>query len=320
MTSSPAPRVTIGLPVRDGGAFLAEALDSLLAQSFGDLEVLVLDNGSSDDTPRIAAAAAARDDRVRYLVNPRDLGVSRNHNRAVRLARGELFKWASHDDVCEPDLVRRCVEALDADPGVVCAYARAVDIDEQDRRGRIWPPRPALSDADPVRRFRDVLDNRNKMYPLFGVMRRAVLERTAGFGHHHGGDRTLLAEVALRGRFAEIDQPLFLRREHARRASRARGGPHHAVRIWRPERAGRVWNFPYLAHLAAILAAIRRAPLTSSQRWRCYGYLPRWVAQEDFLAKLAYDVAIPARPLIAAALRGYGRLRRHQSDEELEPA
>ncbi len=92
MTSG-APRVSIGLPVFNGERYLARAIDSILAQDFRDLELVVCDNASTDRTAEICAAYARRDPRVRYHRNPRNLGAGPNYDRCFHLARGEYFKW-----------------------------------------------------------------------------------------------------------------------------------------------------------------------------------------------------------------------------------
>ena len=96
------PRVSIGLPVYNGDNYLAETLDSILAQTFTDFELIISDNGSTDRTEAICRRYAAQDHRVRYVRNPSNLGAARNYKRAFELARGEYFKWNGHDDPLAP--------------------------------------------------------------------------------------------------------------------------------------------------------------------------------------------------------------------------
>jgi glycosyltransferase involved in cell wall biosynthesis len=115
------PQVSVGLPVYNGERFVADALASILAQTWQDLEVIVCDNASTDRTREICEAFAARDPRVRYYRNERNLGASPNWNRAFELSRGELFKWAAHDDVLCPTYIERAVAALMRSPMRSCA-------------------------------------------------------------------------------------------------------------------------------------------------------------------------------------------------------
>src|SRR3954470_23138397 len=107
------PRVTIGLPVYNGARYLAEAIESVLAQTFTDFELVISDNASTDATAAIALQYAARDPRVRYSRNRENIGSARNFGRAFELATGEFFKWMASDDLISPEFLENCVAALD---------------------------------------------------------------------------------------------------------------------------------------------------------------------------------------------------------------
>src|SRR4051812_19911500 len=109
------PRLSIGVPVYNGAKFLAATLNSILAQTFGDFELIICDNGSTDATSQICDEYAARDSRVRVWRSPVNLGPAANYNKCFELARGELFKWAAGDDIIAPTFCERCIEKLDAD-------------------------------------------------------------------------------------------------------------------------------------------------------------------------------------------------------------
>src|SRR5947207_10432807 len=117
MTERP-PKVSIGLPVFNGEKFLAGALNGLLQQEFEDFELIISDNASTDSTEAICRDFATKDRRIRYQRNKTNIGASGNYNRVFELARGDFFKWASHDDECHPSLVRRCLETFDDAPAL----------------------------------------------------------------------------------------------------------------------------------------------------------------------------------------------------------
>ncbi|MGH2603742.1 MAG: glycosyltransferase family 2 protein, partial [Dehalococcoidia bacterium] len=123
------PRLSVGLPVYNGEQYLSEALDALLGQSYEDFELIISDNASTDGTEDVCRRYLAQDQRIRYVRQPRNIGAAPNHNFVFRQARGELFKWASHDDLYARDLLRRCVEALDEHPHMVLAHAWHAIID-----------------------------------------------------------------------------------------------------------------------------------------------------------------------------------------------
>jgi glycosyltransferase involved in cell wall biosynthesis len=273
------PRVTLGLPVYDGERYLAQALDSLLAQTFTDFELLVSDNASTDATPRIVAAYAARDPRIRVLRQPHNRGSSFNHNLVVREARGEYFKWVAHDDLYAPDLLERCVAALDADPGVVVAHAWTATLDELGRLVERVPYRLATAAPSAAERFRSLLHT-DGGDDIYGVIPLRVLRRIAPFGSHHLADRTFVAELALHGRFANVPEHLYYRRHHPGQVT-ATGAVSVRSRCarWDPRRADR-WRHPAVRlvgeYLLAYVVAIHRAPIGAAERRQCYRDLAGW--------------------------------------------
>lgn len=121
---SPArPRLTIGMPVFNGARFIRLALDSLLAQTFTDFEILVADNASTDATPDICREYSARDSRVRYVRHERNLGLFPNTEFLMREARGDYFMLVGDDDVYEPRYAGSLVSELEARPDVGLAYS-----------------------------------------------------------------------------------------------------------------------------------------------------------------------------------------------------
>ena len=129
-TAELAPTLTIGLPVFNGAKFIEASVESILSQSFSDLELIISDNASTDDTEAVSRSIAGRDSRVTYHRNAANIGIAANFNLLVPLARGRLFKWATADDLLRPGYLERCVSLLDSDPSVVLAYTRTEFVDE----------------------------------------------------------------------------------------------------------------------------------------------------------------------------------------------
>jgi len=94
------PQITVALPVYNGQEFLAQAIDSVLKQTFTDFELLILDNCSTDGTLKIAESF--RDPRIRIVSNEKNIGMIGNWNKAVEMALGDYLKILSHDDLLEP--------------------------------------------------------------------------------------------------------------------------------------------------------------------------------------------------------------------------
>src|SRR3954452_3779652 len=116
------PLVTFGVPVRNEGRHLRSALDSLLGQDHRDLEVIVSDNASTDDTGDIAREYAKRDARVRYVRHAQPLEALDNFWAPLGLARGEYFAWAAGHDLWDPAFARRTSETLEAHPDAALCY------------------------------------------------------------------------------------------------------------------------------------------------------------------------------------------------------
>ena len=128
-TDARTPRVTALVPAYNAVAFLAQALDSALAQRFADFEVVVVDDGSTDDTGAIADRyAAAHPDRIRVIHQP-NAGLPAARNVAIKAARGELFALLDSDDVWKPDHLQLAVAAFDANPQLGLVHANIERID-----------------------------------------------------------------------------------------------------------------------------------------------------------------------------------------------
>lgn len=272
----PPPTVSVGLPVHQGEAFIAEAIRSLLSQVDVDLELVVADNGSTDATEEICRDLLGRDPRARYLRSEVNRGAAWNYNRLVHSARGRYFKWAAHDDVHAPAFLARCVEVLEARPEVSLCYTRAVDIDVLGRVLKVYDPLQYAQEAEVWWRARAVLHTPTPCFEAFGLVRRAQLQQTRLIGPYSSSDRTLLFELALRGGFHEVPEVLFHHRQHpGRSVHRYRGA--RARDLWfDPDHARRL-RFPQGRLVWEHLRAVDRAPLTATERLAVYRELRPWV-------------------------------------------
>ena len=131
------PLVSICVPTYNGARYLRECLDSAVGQTFRAIEIVIVDDSSSDETPAIAEDYARTDDRVRLIRNPRRLGLVGNWNRSVELARGTWVKLLFQDDLLDPACIERMVAAAHpAGPPIVACWRRIVfeDMEEQATR------------------------------------------------------------------------------------------------------------------------------------------------------------------------------------------
>src|SRR5215510_10149310 len=195
------PRVTIGLPVYNGERFLEQTLDSLLVQSYADFELIISDNASTDRTEEICRVYALK------------------YNHLFALSTGEYFKWATADDVCQPNYLARCVDVLDSDPSIVLAFPKTRFIDETGELLETTDSDWHLQSEAAHERLRFVLYAGGWVNSILGLIRSNALSKTRLLASYAGGDYSLLGELSLLGKFYEIPDYLFLRRIHPEASS-----------------------------------------------------------------------------------------------------
>ena len=291
-TPDPSPLVSIGVPVYNGEQYLEEALDSLVNQTYANLEIIICDNASTDRTEEICRSYMARDGRITYTRHGANIGASRNYNATFAPARGKYFKWQAHDDICHPEMIARCVEVLEADEEPVLAYpgTRLIEAngsfmeDFTAVTGEGDEPRPSqrlsmLLDVPP----RDSI--LNMCFPVFGLMRHSTLLRTGLIRNTPRSDMILLVELSMLGRFQKYPDFHFLRRTHADSSVETAGRgtsrteKERRLAAWYDPNRGK--RFPMtqtklaLGYGRAVLVG-RMGPV---ERVRTLGVYLRWVAR-----------------------------------------
>jgi glycosyltransferase involved in cell wall biosynthesis len=210
------PLVSVGIPLYNAQRYLREALDSLVAQDYEAIELIISDNGSTDDTPVICREYAARDPRIHYERADHNRGAVWNFNRVFSRARGEYFMWAAFDDLREPSYVRRCVEMLAAQPSAVLCCTEVRFIDEA---GCITEPDPRMRLAHPLGESRAArvraLASANFWVDIYGLIRSTALSSTRLAQPVWGFDVLLLLELCLRGDVLLVPETLFSYRTFA---------------------------------------------------------------------------------------------------------
>src|SRR5438309_1860179 len=112
------------MPVYNREEYLGAAIEAHLKQTYEDFELIITDNASTDRSAEICRAYAASDSRVKYYLNPRNVGATGNYRRCFELSTGEYFRWTPSDDLVSSNLLERAVGILDGDPSVLVAYGR----------------------------------------------------------------------------------------------------------------------------------------------------------------------------------------------------
>lgn len=269
------PLVTIGLPVYNGEEYLEEALDSILAQTYENFELIISDNASTDGTEEICRRYA-QDPRVQYQRSPTNQGATWNFNRVWELASGKYFKWHAHDDLLEPEFLRKCVEVLEANPDVVLCHTETDIIEQNGELFEHYGIKLETDDPRPTHRFKELLIKWQRCFPIFGVIRTATLRKTPAMGNYGHADGVLLARLGLLGRFHEVPETLFSYRRHEKQSTsvyglkdKSAGNDYHAYLAWfDPSKADRL-AFPQWKILWEYLRSIFMAPLSIGQKARC---------------------------------------------------
>ena len=259
------------MPVYNGANYVRRSMQSLLAQDYEDFELLISDNASTDETESICREFAEFDGRNRYFRNETNIGASQNYNKVFRLARGQFFKWAAHDDECHRTMLRRCVEVLERAPAqVTMVYPLAEMIDEQGKTLRPVLDRIESRDPRPHRRLARLLWSLSQCDPVFGLFKTEYLRKTQLIGSFFGADNVLLCELAMLGEIWELDEVLFRLRQHPGRSMRANQSARARAAWYDPAAAQQLVVIPDWERMVwELLMSAHRLSLPPEEKLRC---------------------------------------------------
>jgi GT2 family glycosyltransferase len=287
------PRTSILMPAFDAHATVRESVESALAQTVGDLELIVVDDGSADETPEVVSSYAARDERVR-LISQANAGTSAARNRGLAEARGMFVSLLDNDDAWLPTHLQRSTERLEAAPGAGLAYADAWILD--DASGRInrrtslsFYPHRAAPDADADELYAALIE-KNFVIASSATLTREALDAVGAF------------DAELRG---TDDWDMWLRVAGAGFGA-VRAAPEPLV-VLRYSATSQSSDLPMMVagNLDVLRRAIGREPEGSTRRVAAE---ERLAANEAWLARLTEPR--PGQALRAAIRSRLGRIRR----------
>ena len=227
------PKVSIGLPVYNGEKYVREAIESVLAQTFKDFELIISDNASTDKTGEICREYANKNRRIRYYCNEKNLGCAKNFNRTFELSIGEYFKWLADDDAIEPEFLFRSIELMEREPMLVLVCSYCLNHIENENIYQIFDYDYNLKSPIPHQRLSQYLFRMKiSKIPIWGLMRSDILRTTHLIRPFIGTDDCLLIELALKGKFGQIPLPLLRLRDH--------DGAYHSIKHRNDWREGAV--------------------------------------------------------------------------------
>ena len=286
---STPPAISVGMPVYNGEAHLAVAIEAVLAQTDPDFELIISDNASTDGTADIVRHYADRDARITYLRQPVNVGAAANYNLLFHAARAPLFRWFNADDLMAPTLHARCRAALAEHPQAVLAWGHTQLIDDQGRVIDDYDDGLDLRAERPSDRFIRFFEVVGLTNVIYGLMRRDALARTdlMGDGRLPAADTRMMAELTLEGWFVGLPEVLFQRRMHAAASSAQRGDAGAQTEFWRGAAGG--FRLPTWRSDLRYLRHVLRLDLPIGERFRLCRYL---------LRRMRWERRILARELV----------------------
>ncbi len=307
--SANRPRLSIGLPVYNGQRFLRVTLDSLLAQTYRDFELIICDNCSTDSTEKICREYADREPRIRYFRNEKNIGPAPNYNRCFELARGELFKWTAADDLIAPDFLEKCIVELDRNPDAVAVYSATREIGPDGEPLFDHDTELDLASSSVAARlahYAFVNHRKHHATELWAVMRSDVLRQwQPSKGSFPSADRVVIVRLILRGTMPRLHEILFFNRSHGDRSQtyldkmKVRPGsrlvkyigcgPLPSYEWWDSTKKGKI-VFPEWRWVWEYFKAVQQAPLKLGDKLQCYAVLSGLTIK--FIPRLGRDVVI----------------------------
>jgi glycosyltransferase involved in cell wall biosynthesis len=286
-------KVIIGLPVYNGQKYLSAALESHLSQSFGDFDLVISDNGSTDATPEICAGYARKDTRVKYLRSAENRGLLWNHRRVFDAIESpsQYFRWAAADDIMEPGLLQAMVAVLNTRPEVEAVVPNTKNIDEDGETIGSMGRALDLQSSDVCERARQVLVGNYQHVIAFGLFRASTLRLMRTGPNYVGWDPIFVWELALRGQMVLTTGPALLRRYHAGAISHVKTAKE--MRKWVEPNSKAGMEFPHWTWAYERARALIACPLSTRDRLRIGKLLTRATLWERRL--LVRDVTQAAR-------------------------
>lgn len=216
--------ISVGLPVYNAAERVPDVVASVLGQDHTELELVISDNASTDDTEDVCRELAAKDDRIVYYRQPTNLGILNNFRTAMRVATGTYFRWIGDDDRLEPSCLSTLRRPFEDDPRLVLVTGQIAYEDATGARQTAAytgsGPGSGLGSDDPVDRFVEMLRLLNESHlqidPLYGLMRRDVVAALPRRNMLRE-DEVFATKLALAGPWAHVNQVLSARKRSNQR-------------------------------------------------------------------------------------------------------
>jgi glycosyltransferase involved in cell wall biosynthesis len=206
-----ATLVSIGLPVRNAGTRVTGVVRSVLAQDHEDLELVISDNGSTDDTEDVCRELAKSDSRIVYHRQPQNIGLLNNFRYVIGAASGTWFRWIGDDDRLEPTFASRCLREFESDPRLILVTTGIAYTTEDGEVQTAEYDGAGMRSGEAVERFLEFMRLLNTSHltidPLYGMMRRDTVAAIPRRNMLHE-DEVFATKLALAGPWGHVPEVL----------------------------------------------------------------------------------------------------------------
>jgi len=198
--------VGIGVPVFNGAATIAKTLDSLLAQTFTDFEILISDNCSSDETATICQRYAQKDMRIVYVKQSENRGIGWNFNYVLNESKGRYFMWASADDIWDKDFIAENLKSFEANDTIIGSMSKFKFLDGSEPPMNTYPLMGSM--VDNILKY---LKAPYFQYCVHSLFKRDILVRCFDNVNFFGHDWEITIKTLVYGKYQVVDKVLFFK-------------------------------------------------------------------------------------------------------------
>jgi glycosyltransferase involved in cell wall biosynthesis len=203
------PKLSIGMPLYNGGRFIEKSISSLINQTYTDFELIISDNCSNDDTEEICLKFKENDNRIKYYKQESNLGATSNFNYVLNNSSGEYFMWAAFDDIWDPNFISECINVLENNLDCVSVFTHFIiyDINSYKEIERITPS--SLSSDLPSVRIMKSFEN---LVPnmIYGIHRREILAKNKYIVNQDWNDILIVAHQVFFGKYFILPKYLHM--------------------------------------------------------------------------------------------------------------